>query len=434
LIEHLTQNEVGDYCRRQLCPAALLKVADHIGACEFCRQKIENELSSDTAFFALRAEVFGDAEETSPMTLARLHATAEQTAGYVDGTLAGEELQMVADHLSRCELCAAAVDDVGAFRYWIKSSLDREYQPAIAPASMWGWWNGSVASLAAFVPRPARLAVGSAFAIVLLAVTSWLVWQTLPVEPKQESASSPTPPSQPDASPAARLVAQVYDGGAKLTLDETGKLEGADDLPPAYQLMLKKALISQRIGESPRLTGLTRGYSPLMSAEKREADFGLIAPVGKMLFSDRPTFRWSPLKGATGYLVEVYDSAFNLVARSPELTNPSWAAPSLPRGTLYTWQVRAIKDGQEIRSPRPPAPQARFRVVDQVKANELLNARRAYSSHLALGLLYAEAGLLEEAERELRALKIANPESEIIRRLLGQIQAMKGKYRTYSTY
>ena len=425
MIEHLTQNEVGDYCRRQLCPAALLKVADHIGKCESCRQRIENELSTDEAFFALRTEVFGAGEEAFLM-MPRSHATAEQAAGYVDGSLAHEELQMVADHLSRCELCALAVEDVDAFRYRITSSIDREYQPAVAPASMNSWWKAAVASLAAFAPRPAGLAIGSAFAVVLLAVSSWFVWRTLPAEPEQELASSPTPLSRREASPAARLVAQVYDGKAKLTLDETGKLSGADDLPPAYQVMLKEALISQRIGESERLKGLSRASSSLMSAEKREADFELIAPVGRVLFTSRPTFRWSPLQGATRYVVEVYDSAFNLVARSPELTNLSWAVPSLPRGTVYTWQVTAIKDGQVFRSPRPPTPQARFRIVDQSKANELLNARREYSSsHLALGLLYAEAGLLEEAERELRALKIANPDSEIIRRFLSQIQAMR---------
>ena len=50
---------------------------------------------------------------------------------------------------------------------------------------------------------------------------------------------------------------------------------------------------------------------------------------------------------------------------------------------------------------------------------------RFASSHLALGLLYAEAELVEEAEQELLALKVANPDSEIIRRLLNQIQAMR---------
>jgi hypothetical protein len=88
--------------------------------------------------------------------------------------------------------------------------------------------------------------------------------------------------------------------------------------------------------------------------------------------------------------------------------------------------VKAVRGGEEVTSPRPPAPQARFRVLDRAKADELARARRAYpSSHLALGLLYAEAGLLKEAEQELRLLRKANPDSEIARRLLSQIQALR---------
>jgi hypothetical protein len=36
---------------------------------------------------------------------------------------------------------------------------------------------------------------------------------------------------------------------------------------------------------------------------------------------------------------------------------------------------------------------------------------------LALGLLYAEAGLLDDAERELKALLVANPQSPIAKSL-----------------
>ena len=164
-----------------------------------------------------------------------------------------------------------------------------------------------------------------------------------------------------------------------------------------------------------------------MSSETQGGEFSVLDPVGNVLLADRPTFRWSALDGATGYVVEVYDDAFNLVAASPQLTARSWAAPqTLPRGKVYSWQVRAVKDGQEIKSPRPPAPQARFRVLDRAKADEIARAKRAYpSSHLTLGLLYAQAGLLKEAEQELRLLQRANPDSELARSLLRQIRALR---------
>src|SRR5690348_8220264 len=36
------------------------------------------------------------------------------------------------------------------------------------------------------------------------------------------------------------------------------------------------------------------------------------------------------------------------------------------------------KDGQEVTSPRPSAPQAKFRVLDLARANEIAKAKRDY--------------------------------------------------------
>ena len=162
-----------------------------------------------------------------------------------------------------------------------------------------------------------------------------------------------------------------------------------------------------------------------MSSDSQKDQFSVLEPAGSVLLTDKPAFRWSTLDGATGYVVEVYDEQFNLVSSSPQLSNASWTT-TLPRGKVYSWQVKAIKDGQEITSPRPPAPQAKFRVVDQAKANELAQAKRAYgSSHLTLALLYADAGLLKEAEQQLRLLRRTNPNSDLANKLLRQIQTLR---------
>src|SRR5215213_444997 len=437
LIEHLTQKQVEDYCRQQLRVADLLAVSDHLGECEACRRRLEYAMNGDAALFALRAEVFGEAAGISSPHLMRSHLTTEQTAGYVDRNLSGEELQMVADHLTGCEQCALAVDDLHAFRNEIAPTLEREYHPAPVTSPTTGWWQRTVASLSALFRRSPGLSFGAVLAILLLAVTGWLVWQaSREREPKQEmvvSPSSPSPrpaPSSPPAPPSAPapapVIAQLNDGGGRLTLDQEGKFSGADDLPPAYRSMMKEAFATRRIERSPQLKGLVRPSSPLMGTEKQGSEFSVIDPTGIVLMTDHPTFRWSPMKGATAYIVEVYDSKFNLLVTSPQLTNNSWMAPqALARGKGYAWQVKAVKDGQEFTSPRPPAPQAKFRILDQAIANELTRARRAYpSSHLALGLLYAKAGLLKEAERELRLLEKANPGSEIARTLISQIQAL----------
>jgi len=223
------------------------------------------------------------------------------------------------------------------------------------------------------------------------------------------------------------VVAQLNDGGGRVMLDREGKLAGVDHLPPGYQGMVREALTNQRLEKASLLAGLNRPASSLMGGDEQGNKFSVTEPVGKVMLTDRPTFRWSPLTGATGYFIEVYDEKFNLVATSSQLTGNSWTAPQpLKRGRIYSWQVKAIKHEQEFKSPRPPAPQAKFRILDQVKANELAQARRAYaSSHLTLGLLYAQAGLLDEAEQELSALQKANSNSAIVRRLLASVQAMR---------
>ena len=153
--------------------------------------------------------------------------------------------------------------------------------------------------------------------------------------------------------------------------------------------------------------------------------FAVLEPIGNVLLTNRLTFRWTAMEGATGYIVEVFDEKFNPVTASQQLTALTWTT-RLPQGHVYSWQVKATKDGQEVTAPRPPAPQAKFRVLDQAKASELDNARRAHpSSHLTLGMLYADAGLLREAEQEFRLLQQANPNSELARNLLRQVQSLR---------
>ncbi|HEU4714853.1 MAG TPA: zf-HC2 domain-containing protein [Pyrinomonadaceae bacterium] len=376
----------------------------------------------DSDFFELRSQVF---EATSDRVQ---HLTIDQTAAYVDQDLAGDELLVVDDHLSHCEQCVLAVEDLRAFRNEIAPSLDREYKPA----STESWWRRTFTSLTTpFRVAPVPAWTGAALAVVLLTVFGWLVWRT-PQEPQIAVTPAPSPqpgipqsqPSQPEPTPA-QIAAQLNDGDNVLTLDQQGKLSGADQLPPAYQNMLKKALSGGRIERSSQLQGLTRPSSSLMGSNDPKGDFSVLAPTGNVLLTTNPTFRWSALKGATGYVVEVYDEKFMMVAVSPQLTSLSWTT-TLPRGNVYSWQVKATNDGQEVLSPRPPAPQAKFRILDQAKANELAKALRTYGkSHLTIGLLYAEAGLLREAEEEFRALQKANPDSEVVRNLLRQVQSLR---------
>jgi hypothetical protein len=407
-VEHLTQKQIEDFAQNRLPAAELLAASDHLDACEVCRTRVEAGVNIDEAFFALRDEAF--AENGNPIE----HLTSEQTAEYVDRNLSGDELQFVTDHVSGCEQCAFAVADLRAFRNEIAPSLDREYGSGQVTPVVRESWRQRFASLFRVSPVPAFGA--AALAILLLSLIAWIVWRT-PKEEKQEVVVVPSPSLQPSPSVVppvelqpepAPVVAQLNDG----------------PVPAAYQELVKKALTTQRIERSSQLQGLTRPSSSLMGTNEPGREFSVLAPAGVVLMSDRPSFRWSRFEGASGYVVEVYDDQFKLVISSAEVTTVSWTATqSLARGKLYSWQVKAVKEGQEVTVPRPPAPQAKFRVIDQGRMNEISRARRAYgSSHLTLALLYAEAGLVSEAEQELRMLQKANPQSEIVRKLLRQVR------------
>lgn len=438
--EHLTNNQIEGYGRRTLSTAELLFASDHLGVCGACRRQVERALDGDAAFFALKSEVFGEAAEAHPAHPGRTHLTVEQTAGYVDGALAGGELQAVKDHLTSCQQCVMTANDLRGFRDQVAPELDREYQPSAIRTAPENRWHRFVTTMSSLLPKPPAFVLGSALTALLLIAVGWMIWQAL--EPKEKKSAitqttpSPTapaltpvvPPTPPLEGAGEMLLAQLNDGAGQVILDREGKLSGVEHLSPPYQQMVKRALTDQQLEKSPFLTGLTRpGSLVIRGGDDQGGKFSVIEPIGKVMLSDHPAFRWSRLDGATSYVVEIYDNKFAPVATSPQLTDHSWTPPqSLQRGAIYSWQVKAIKDGQEFITPRAPAPQAKFRILDQAKANELVRARRTYaSSHLALALLYAQAGLLDEAERELRALQKANPNSAIVRRLLTNVRALR---------
>jgi Putative zinc-finger len=417
--EHLTLAQVTNWRRRNLAPAELLGADDHLAGCGECRRLVESALDNDAiGLYAGLAEGAAVGQ----------HLSFDQSAAYVDGLLTGAERRMIEDHLASCARCAPLTTDLRAFRNEIAPELEREYRPrgATEGASS-SWLDRIVAGL----PSPLLKIpswIYAAATLSLLAATAWMAMSKR--TPPQIVHTPPTPATAPSvnfASPTpetAPALVRLNDGGSSLKLDARGRLTGVDQWPPEYRRMAEDALSNQRAPRSPLLAGLSRQRSSLMGGADEGPRFAIIEPAGKVLLASRPAFKWTRLVGAEGYVVEVYDAQFNLVSSSPLLTDLSWTAPQLARGQVYSWQVKAVKGGQEFIAPSPPAPDAKFRIIDEVAAAEIARARRDYaSSHLLLGLLYARAGLLDEAEREFRSLQNANPDSDAPRKLAASVSA-----------
>ena len=231
----------------------------------------------------------------------------------------------------------------------------------------------------------------------------------------------------PPVVPDEQFALVLQDGNQKVAVDKQGALAGLDRLSLPVQQKIRAALQTGRLDSSPALAQLAIPPSTLLGETGNGLPFPLIGPMGQVVRSQQPTFRWRPLPGAQNYTVTVTDADLNEVATSQPLNTTEWRIPTpLPDGAIYSWQVTALKDGVRITSPVLPAPQAKFKVLDRSTAETLDKAQRAYpDSHLTLGVLYAEAGLLDDADRELRILVRDNPHAPIALKLLQNIKAMR---------
>jgi hypothetical protein len=430
--EHLTEKQFRAFGqlldnRMGIAPAELLQMDAHLSGCATCRQSLEATLTGST--IALHTEL----QSTAPAQLQ--HLSFEQLARSVDETLDPAERTVISDHVASCAQCAFAVADLRTFTETDQAT--DVVAPIPGPVTTKpSWWESVRELVRPFNPVPA---FGMALAFLFLTIlVGWLLRLALkPDASAPQFANQPTisptlapsvtlPPRTPAPEPAP-LLAQLNDGGVQVTLDQQGKLTGLENLSPAYQQLVKEALTAQRLERPAVLAGLNRRSSSLMGEDEQGQRFTLQSPIGKVVSSTQPVLRWTPLVGAASYVVEVYDEQFNLVAKSPALQQTVWTPPQpLARGRLYAWQVKASQNGQEVIAPKPPATQARFRVLAQAQAAELARARRTHrSAHLLLGLLYTQAGLLDEAEKELRALQAANPQAASARRLLANVQALR---------
>jgi hypothetical protein len=150
----------------------------------------------------------------------------------------------------------------------------------------------------------------------------------------------------------------------------------------------------------------------------------VVAPIGTVVREAHPTFRWTARPGARSYVITLYSASFDVVVASPSVRDTMWkSTTALKPGAMYLWQVTADTPEGRVHAPTPPSPDARFRVIDEAAGRALeRDLASAGPSRLLTGLLFADAGLLDDAEHALTALAKDNPASEPITRLLSRLR------------
>ncbi len=173
--------------------------------------------------------------------------------------------------------------------------------------------------------------------------------------------------------------------------------------PPERPAVVREVLAAGKIPMPVTLAAVLPARDSFRSAGEEPVAAAKMHPAAEVLETQRPRFTWPATEGAT-YTVLIGANG-NLVAQSPELRENAWQCDvALARGRTYSWQVELRRGDETTMLPMPPEPTMRFHVLSASVKNDLDAARRATpDDHLLLGVLYARAGLREEALRELAA-------------------------------
>ena len=418
--EHLSQEIIKMVHARKLPAAELMLVDDHLANCVECREAIGVSFAATGSADRLELAITGGTD----------HLTYNLLEAYVDNALSAGDVKNVDEHIAVCHYCDAQLRDLQGFA----GELPRLEVPRA------GW----LSSLSAIFRRPvpafaaiaAAIAVAGAIWITRPAADVATISETTSVSQPEitesinppigaaDSAASNNEPQLPPADPPKdELAVSVKDGDEKVGLFPNGELSGYANLDARYRKLVKNALSTGKAAV-PDLRELSASPGVLMGDDPA-GTFRIVSPVGKVVGTDTPTFRWQSVPGAGSYVVEVFDHDFNKVASSGELKDTTWTR-KLDRAKIYSWQVTAKRGEEILKAPQRPQPDARFRILDQKTANDLSTLRRNNpKSHFLLGVAYANAGLIDEAIREFEVFSRQNPGSELSRKLLRQLRSAR---------
>lgn len=214
----------------------------------------------------------------------------------------------------------------------------------------------------------------------------------------------------------SRVQVALQDANGRIALTAADQLVGLPELPAAEQALLVSVLRSGRIAPAPVLASLR---SP------REKDaFSVHAPRGTVIAALQPEFTWKMPPGAV--FCRVFMTCVNLPrnnVKTKALTADHWKPKRpLAPGAIYDWQVVAYDRRAQERARVP----GRFQVLESKQATALAQLRQiAGHSHLVMGVAYAHAGLMQEAQLEFVALAQTNIASPVAHTLLQSVQAMQ---------
>lgn len=402
MTEHLSNDEIKIYLSREMKSAELLRADEHLAVCDTCLGKISVEASPD--FLPLAA----DESE---------HLSYEQLEKFVDGKADEIEREIADVHLQTCGDCAAQFEGLAEMRSLIAADLsEKSADKKSIFASLQNLFGGGFALRFAFTAAGLLIALVGIYFFLRDDKTDEIV-----VAPPNNILPENRVNLPVNAPPNNNSLANNVTNSPTPTPSVTPS--ATPTIPPE----IEPVLAANDLNFPNDLQSIKNQNGKLMNGGSEAVPFAIFAPVGKIILTDRPRFSWGKFEGAESYIVNVFDTNFNPVAKSPQISATAWQIDRpLPRGKIYLWQVTAIRNGEEIKSPVRPAPDAKFKILDAAKTGELTRLSQKYKNeHLFLGMMYANAGLLDEAEREFQKEIAKNPNSTKAQRFLQKVRRAK---------
>jgi hypothetical protein len=145
----------------------------------------------------------------------------------------------------------------------------------------------------------------------------------------------------------------------------------------------------------------------------------VLRPVSEAVEESQPVLYWSAAFGEPPYTVSITDDKGLVIARAQGIQNTSWMVLTpLRRGSEYTWQVTVMGATE----------QASFRVLDDGQVTLWRAMQAAHKdSHLVIGLVAQQLGMLAIAEREYTELTKAFPDSTTAALLLNNVSDLRSR-------
>jgi hypothetical protein len=369
--EHISELQLKGYRDRTLGLGELVAVDSHLGGCEPCRSAL-----------ARLADGIASTSVVSGIDQARFHHLSyEQMDDWVEDRLEPADREMVMAHIG---LCAACARQLIAYQGYA-SGMAEPVRTAAVPGTQTVQVKQSFWS---FLKQP-QYALGAAALVAFFAIVPF----TRHSSPEQTGAI---------LAPTSTAVDSTIPAQNTPLFDQALNATELDALPDSLRAGAKE-VISDAGAKPGSLNGL--GGS---------SDRVLEYPLSEVVAETQPVMRWKVF-GDT-YDVSLSDSR-GLISRRGGLKDTHFAPPAaLVRDRVYTWEVES--GGVKHRGT--------FRVLGENQQRELEQVRAQHgNSHLLMGAVSEELGLLTPARQEFEAMSKDKAQAQQAARLLSHIEMLR---------